>query len=167
MPDFLEKQRRELEQRRDELKPLLEESERLQAALSALAGIPGSTQTATASPAVPAPAKATTDRRRKPGRPRKSAASPASATPVAAPPSPASKPARKTRAKNPRGGRPKGSGKRAGEALALIQKQPGITIPELGAKMGIKQNYLYRVMPGLEAEGKISKQGRGFHPVGS
>src|ERR1700678_3657297 len=76
MPDFLEKQRRELEQRRDELKPLLEESERLQAALSALAGIPGSTQTATASP-VPAPAKATTGRRRKPGRPRKSAASPA------------------------------------------------------------------------------------------
>ncbi len=43
--------------------------------------------------------------------------------------------------------------------------QPGITIPELAAKMGIKQNYLYRVLPGLEQEKKIKKQGRGWHPV--
>jgi hypothetical protein len=32
--------------------------------------------------------------------------------------------------------------------------------------MGIKQNYLYRVLPGLEQEGKLSKQGRGWHPKG-
>ncbi len=43
--------------------------------------------------------------------------------------------------------------------------QPGITIPELAAKMGIKQNYLYRVLPGLEQEKKIKKQGRGWHPA--
>jgi hypothetical protein len=30
--------------------------------------------------------------------------------------------------------------------------------------MGIKQNYLYRVLPGLESEGKVSKSGRGWHP---
>jgi DNA-binding IscR family transcriptional regulator len=47
-----------------------------------------------------------------------------------------------------------------------VQGQPGITIPELAAKMGIKQNYLYRVLPGLEAENKVSKQGRGWHPKG-
>jgi len=35
---------------------------------------------------------------------------------------------------------------------------------ELAAKMGIKQNYLYRVLPGLEQEKKVSKQGRGWHP---
>ena len=45
-----------------------------------------------------------------------------------------------------------------------MQGQPGITIPELAAKMGIKQNYLYRVLPGLEQENKVSKQGRGWHP---
>jgi len=62
-----------------------------------------------------------------------------------------------------RGGRPKG-GKRAAEVLSLVQGQPGITIPELAAKMGIKQNYLYRVLPGLEQEGKLEKKGRGWHP---
>jgi hypothetical protein len=65
-----------------------------------------------------------------------------------------------------RAGRRKGSGTRAAQALSFVQGQPGITIPELAAKMGIKQNYLYRVLPGLEQEGKLSKQGRGWHPKG-
>jgi hypothetical protein len=30
--------------------------------------------------------------------------------------------------------------------------------------MGIKQNYLYRVLPGLEQENKVKKDGRGWHP---
>jgi len=41
-------------------------------------------------------------------------------------------------------GRRKGSGTRAAQTLSFVQGQPGITIPELAAKMGIKQNYLYR-----------------------
>jgi DNA-binding IclR family transcriptional regulator len=45
-----------------------------------------------------------------------------------------------------------------------VQGQPGITVPELAEKMGIKQNYLYRVLPGLEQEGKLEKKGRGWHP---
>lgn len=49
------------------------------------------------------------------------------------------------------------------QALSFIQGQPGITIPELGARMGIKQNCLYRILPALEDEGKVSKQGRGWH----
>jgi hypothetical protein len=61
-------------------------------------------------------------------------------------------------------GRRKGSGTRALQALSFVQGQPGITIPELAAKMGIKQNYLYRVLPGLEQEGKLEKKGRGWHP---
>jgi hypothetical protein len=61
-------------------------------------------------------------------------------------------------------GRRKGSGTRAAQALSFVQGQPGITIPELAAKMGIKQNYLYRVLPGLEQEGKLEKKGRGWHP---
>jgi hypothetical protein len=30
--------------------------------------------------------------------------------------------------------------------------------------MGIKQNYLYRVLPGLEKDGKVVKRGHGWHP---
>ena len=63
-------------------------------------------------------------------------------------------------------GRRKGSGTRAAQALSFVQGQPGITIPELAAKMSIKQNYLYRVLPGLEQEGKLEKKGRGWHPKG-
>jgi hypothetical protein len=60
-------------------------------------------------------------------------------------------------------GRRKGSGTRAAQTLSFVQGQPGITIPELASKMGIKQNYLYRVLPGLEQEGKLEKKGRGWH----
>jgi hypothetical protein len=63
-----------------------------------------------------------------------------------------------------RAGRRKGSGTRSAQALSFVKGQPGITIPELAAKMDIKQNYLYRVLPALEQEGKIRKQGRGWHP---
>jgi hypothetical protein len=64
-----------------------------------------------------------------------------------------------------RGTRGKGSATRAAEALTFIQGQPGITIPELAVKMAVKQNYLYRVLPALESDGKVSKQGRGWHPT--
>ena len=62
-----------------------------------------------------------------------------------------------------RRGRPKGSGTRSVQALELVRAKPGITIPELAEAMGIKQNYLYRVMPTLAEEGQIVKSGRGWH----
>jgi len=62
-----------------------------------------------------------------------------------------------------RRGRPKGSGTRAVQALELVRARPGITIPELAEAMGIKQNYLYRVMPTLAEEGQVVKSGRGWH----
>jgi hypothetical protein len=63
-----------------------------------------------------------------------------------------------------RRGRPRGGeGTRGAEALQIVKEQPGITIPELAERMGIKQNYLYRVMPGLQKEGQVVKQGRGWH----
>jgi hypothetical protein len=64
---------------------------------------------------------------------------------------------------NGRRGRPRGSGTRAAQALQLVGERPGITIPELAGAMGIKQNYLYRVMPGLAEDGKVTKSGRGWH----
>jgi hypothetical protein len=62
-----------------------------------------------------------------------------------------------------RRGRRRGSGTRATEALKLVEDNPGITIPQLAEAMGIKQNYLYRVMPSLAEEGKVVKSGRGWH----
>ncbi|HEX8207606.1 MAG TPA: hypothetical protein VF587_16200 [Solirubrobacteraceae bacterium] len=66
-----------------------------------------------------------------------------------------------------RRGRPKGSGNRAAQALELVGAQPGITIPEMAQRMGIQVNYLYRVLPGLEQDGKVRKEGRGWFPQGN
>lgn len=64
-----------------------------------------------------------------------------------------------------RRGRPRGSGTRAIQAHELVKANPGITISELAKRMGIKANYLYRVMPTLQGEGKVKKRGRGWHPA--
>lgn len=162
MTDFLAEKRREITDRMAELKPLIDEYNQLEAAAKALAGVGGSsTASAAATPARRGPGRprgsatktrATGTRRR--GRPPKAAAA-AAAT---AAPAAAATPRR-------RAGRRKGSGTRAAQALTFVKGQPGITIPELAAKMGIKQNYLYRVLPGLEQEKKIKKQGRGWHPA--
>ncbi|MGI8803546.1 MAG: hypothetical protein ACR2KV_15510 [Solirubrobacteraceae bacterium] len=82
--------------------------------------------------------------------------------------------ARKTATRAPRAasatgakrGRPLGSGNRAQQAVAKIVEQPGITASELAKSMGISPNYLYRVLPRLEKEAKVTKQGRGYHPAG-
>jgi hypothetical protein len=84
----------------------------------------------------------TTTRRRGPGRPRGSAAA-AGRRPV----------------------RRRRSGTRAAQAEKLVAANPGITIRELAGKMGIKQNYLYRVMPQLEKDKKVRKRGKGWHPA--
>jgi hypothetical protein len=157
--DFLDEKRKEIADRLKELKPAVDEYNRLEAAASALEGVGGTAATATAT--------ATAPRRRGPGRPRGSVSRKGAA--AAAPAKAGRKKAGRPKAGRPAGrraGRRKGSGTRAAEALSFVQGQPGITIPELAAKMGIKQNYLYRVLPGLEQENKVSKQGRGWHPKG-
>jgi CRP-like cAMP-binding protein len=128
--DFLDEKRKEIQARLKELKPLVDEYQRLEAAEQALSGVGGSSSTSTTTASAP------TRRRRR----RSSSAS-----------------------SNGRRGRPRGSGTRAAQALQLVSERPGITIPELASAMGIKQNYLYRVMPGLAEEGKVTKSGRGWH----
>jgi hypothetical protein len=147
--DFLDVKRQEITERLRQLKPAVDEYNRLEAAASALAGVRGSAPTSA------------TPRRRGPGRPRGSvnrAKAATTATPTKAKRKPGRPPGRR------RAGRRKGSGTRAAQAFSFVKGQPGITIPELAAKMGIKQNYLYRVLPGLEQEGKVTKRGRGWHP---
>ena len=124
MADFLEEKRKEISARLKELKPLVEEYQRLEAAERALAGVES-----------------------KPARPASTSAP------------------RRGRGGGSTGrrGRPKGSGTRAIQALELVRARPGITIPELADAMGIKQNYLYRVMPDLAKSGEVTKSGRGWH----
>ena len=133
MADFLDEKRKEIQARLKELKPLVEEYTRLEAAERALSGV-GTNGTPTTRSTAAAPA---TRRRRSGG---------SSGT--------------------GRRGRPRGSGTRAVQALELVKARPGITIPELADAMGIKQNYLYRVMPTLAEEGKVTKSGRGWHARG-
>jgi hypothetical protein len=64
-----------------------------------------------------------------------------------------------------RRGRPRGSGTRALQALEIVRARPGVTIPQLAEAMGINANYLYRVMPTLESEGKVRREDRGWHPA--
>jgi hypothetical protein len=132
MPDFLDEKRKEIQARLKELRPLVDEYTRLEAAERALSGVSNG---ASATP------RATGGRRT-----RRSSGSGGGG-------------GRGTG----RRGRPKGSGTRAQEALKLVSERPGITIPELADAMGIKQNYLYRVMPGLAEEGRVIKSGRGWH----
>jgi CRP-like cAMP-binding protein len=133
MADFLDEKRREMQGRLKELRPLVDEFHRLEAAISALDGV--------GSDPAPAPAPR-----------RRSKASTNGAAPT-------------TGSSNGRRGRPRGSGTRGKQALELVKGNPGITIPEIAQKMGIQQNYLYRVLPGLQKEGLIRKEGRGWHSM--
>jgi DNA-binding MarR family transcriptional regulator len=47
----------------------------------------------------------------------------------------------------------------------MIQKKPGITASEIAKKMGVKPNYLYRVLAGLEKDKRVKKKGRKYLPA--
>ena len=130
MADFLDEKKREIDARLKELRPLVDEFHRLEAAAAALAGVGGA-------PSAAAPARR--------GRRQAAPSGAASTTPR-------------------RRGRPRGSGTRSKQALELVRTRPGITIPEIAETMGIQQNYLYRVLPALQKDGLVRKEGRGWHP---
>lgn len=132
MADFLDEKRREMKARLDELRPLVDEYHRLEAAIAALDG-------------VKAPSAGASGGRRRGASAAQSSTSNGNGT--------------------GRRGRPRGSGTRGKQALELVRTTPGITIPEIAEQMGIQQNYLYRVLPGLQKDGLIRKEGRGWHPM--
>ena len=49
--------------------------------------------------------------------------------------------------------------------VGCLQAHVRTAIEQIAAKMGIKQNYLYRVLPALADDGLVRKEGRGWHPV--
>ena len=126
MANFLDEKRKEIDARLRELRPLVDEYQRLEKASAALADVDNGGGSRT--------------------RRRRSGSGPAGT-------------GRRRR------GRPRGSGTRSIQALELVRARPGITIAELADAMSIKANYLYRVMPTLESEGQVKKQGKGWHPA--
>ena len=135
MTDFLEEKKREIHSRLKELRPLVDEYHRLEAAAAALDGV-GATAQGRAATATPA-------RRSRGGGGG----------------------ARQGSGGAGRRGRPRGSGTRSKQALELVRARPGISIPEMAEAMGIQQNYLYRVLPALQKDGLVRKEGRGWHPL--
>lgn len=126
MADFLNAKVKEIEGRLKELRPLLEEYHRLEAAAAALGDVDA-----------------------RPARRTRGAA-------------------RSNGAGGSRRGRPRGSrgeNTRAAQAVELVRTRPGISIPELAEHMGIKPNYLYRILPQLEEEGKVRREDKGWHPA--
>ncbi len=130
MADFVDEKVQEMELRLKELRPLVDEYARLEAAVTALAGVGATNGRSGRTRATATPRKRTATRRA-PGSAKR--------------------------------GRPKGSGQRGKQALEIVRAKPGITIPEIADAMGIKQNYLYRVMPGLQQDGLVSKKGKGWY----
>jgi hypothetical protein len=124
--DFLDEKVKEIDARLGELKPLVDEYERLSKAREALGGVGGSGGGRRAASAAPRRARRATTARRGARRGRR-------------------------------------GGTRAAQTLELVRAKPGITIPELAEAMKIQPNYLYRVLPGLEKDGQIKREGRGWH----
>ncbi len=71
---------------------------------------------------------------------------------------------RRATTSGPTGGRRSGN-TRATQALELVRSQPGITIPQIAEEMSIEPNYLYRVLPRLAGEGRVRRDGQGWHPA--
>ena len=128
MADFLDEKRKEIQARLKELRPLVDEYHRLEAAERALSGVPGKPATAAARHDAP---------RGGPQQRARPAAAAARAAPAPAP----------------------------RRRCELVSERPGITIPELAEAMGIKQNYLYRVMPGSRRGGQGDEVGARLAPV--
>ena len=64
-----------------------------------------------------------------------------------------------------RAGRRRRGSTRADQAVKIITDNPGIKVSELGKKMKLNHpNYLYRVLPDLQKEGRIKRRGSGYHP---
>src|ERR1700755_2858201 len=91
--------------------------------------------------------------KRSPGRPRGSA-------------SKASTKASRASSGAPKKRRRRRGGTRADQAVDLITSQPGISASDVAKTMKIKPNYLYRVLGGLEKEGRVKKDGRNYYPAG-
>jgi hypothetical protein len=131
--NFLDAKVREIEERLQQLQPLVDEFRKLEAASAVLDDIDGGE-----------------------ARSRPAARAPRAAVP------------RDADANGGKRGRPRGSrgdNTRATQTIELVRANPGITIPELAERMGIKPNYLYRILPQLSEDGKVQRKDKGWFPA--
>jgi hypothetical protein len=147
--DFLTQQRRQIDARLQELRSAHEEYLTLLEAKEALERLKAPSQTGRPPGRPPG--------RRGPGRPPGSGTKRRSST--AARGSASSNGRRRPRR---RGTRRRAGGTRADQALALIKSSPGVTVPQIADRMGIRQNYLYRVTAALQKQGSVKRKGQGF-----
>jgi MarR family len=141
--DFLTKQRQQIEARLKELLPAHEEYLTLLDARDALAGVkPADGRRGPGRP------PGSTTKRRGPGRPRGSTTKRRGRPPGSG---------RKTATRRRR------TGTRADQALTLIKQNPGITVSDIAKRMGIRQNYLYRVTQELQKRRQVRRRNGGFH----
>ncbi|MGI8630975.1 MAG: winged helix-turn-helix domain-containing protein [Solirubrobacterales bacterium] len=54
-------------------------------------------------------------------------------------------------------------GTRADQAVSLLQRSPGLTVPEIAEQLSIEPNYVYRVMAELQKDGLARKDGRRYY----
>jgi ribosomal protein S25 len=136
MADVVAEVRAQLEKRLRKLEPLVDEHVRIKDAMDKLAGAIGPPRRRRPQATAAASGR---DRSAAAGRDRSAAAGRA---------------------------RPRPRGGRAQQAVKLVQQQPGITTSELAKRMKLKSpSYLYRVLAQLEKDGKVKKEGKGYHPV--
>jgi hypothetical protein len=57
------------------------------------------------------------------------------------------------------------AGQRRDQVLALVREHPGITIREIGQRLGVDPTGLYRVVTRLTDDGRLRKDGASLHPV--
>jgi hypothetical protein len=154
--DFLDRQRKQITARLNELRPLYEEYLTLEKAQEALEQVGGPVRRAVGNGR-----RRVVRTGRGPGRPktRRGPGRPPARRGPGRPPGRRStgRPAAR------RQGRKRAGGTRADQALTAIKKNPGITIPELAKRLRIRPNYLYRVTGGLEKENRVRRRNGGFH----
>jgi hypothetical protein len=141
MPDLLDRITHDIQRRLEELRPLVREAERLEAALTAL-GADTATSPSSATPTARAQpsARAAPTGRRRTRRPRQPGAGPA-----------ASSSATLTRRRTPRG-------QNRERVLGVLRERPGATAAEVAAVSGVQQSVVYGVLRKLEVDGEVQAQ---------
>jgi hypothetical protein len=70
-----------------------------------------------------------------------------------------------TRPAGVRVGRPPGSGATAGRVIALVAEKPGMSIAEIAQELGMRANYLYRLIPDMVSAGKLRREDKRYFPA--
>lgn len=161
---------KQIDERLAELRPLVDEFHALQQLRKAIETLdpeaaaehvsafplPGSTAAtaAAAAAAAQAPAKPASARPRAAAKPRANAKAPKRGA------------AAKAAARTTSTTAPADPGEsHAADAVAQIAAEPGMTANQLATKMDVPVNVLFRLLPQLQREGRIRKQGKGYLPA--